>query len=50
MRHYRNGELAGTHHVTENLENEWDKEDVHRDPLIDFLAGELAVAETGATR
>lgn len=44
VRHYRDGELAGTHHVTENLENEWNR-DVHRDPLIAFLGRELSPAK-----
>lgn len=37
IRHYRAGQLVGTHHVTENLENEWNREEVHRAPLIAFL-------------
>jgi thioredoxin reductase len=41
IRHHRRGELVGTHHVTENLENEWDRP-VHREPLIAFLERELA--------
>lgn len=40
VRHYRRGELVATHHVTENLENEWDKE-VHIGPLATFFAREL---------
>ncbi|WP_413760320.1 NAD(P)-binding domain-containing protein [Streptomyces sp. MMBL 11-3] len=35
------GEPAGEHHVTENLENEWDSEEYHRAPLRAFLAGRL---------
>jgi hypothetical protein len=38
VRHYRNGELVGTHHVTENLENEWTNPAVHREPLAAFIA------------
>ncbi|MDT8909555.1 NAD(P)-binding domain-containing protein [Amycolatopsis sp. PS_44_ISF1] len=41
VRHYRRGELVATHHVTENLENEWDRE-VHVDALTAFLAEQLA--------
>jgi thioredoxin reductase len=41
VRHFRDGELLGEHHLTENLENEWDSEDVHRRPLVGFLGGEL---------
>lgn len=37
VRRYRAGELLGEHHVTENLENEWDSEQVHRGPLREFL-------------
>ncbi|RSM39833.1 pyridine nucleotide-disulfide oxidoreductase [Amycolatopsis balhimycina DSM 5908] len=40
VRHYRRGELVATHHVTENLENEWDKE-VHVEPLTAFFTREL---------
>ena len=47
VRHYRGGELVGTHHVTENLENEWNR-DVHREPLTAFLGRELAVASAEA--
>ena len=42
VRHYAGGELRGEHHVTENLENEWDDPVVHREPLRAFLAGRLA--------
>jgi thioredoxin reductase len=42
VRHYRAGELAGTHHVTENLENDWSSPTVHYRPLRRFLAGQLA--------
>jgi thioredoxin reductase len=45
VRHYRDGELAGIHHVTENLENEWTNPDVHRAPLAAFIA-----KQTGAVR
>ncbi|HEY1700668.1 MAG TPA: NAD(P)-binding domain-containing protein [Trebonia sp.] len=37
VRLYRDGAPIATHHVAENLENEWDKP-AHRDPLIAFLA------------
>jgi hypothetical protein len=37
VRLYRSGDLLATHHVAENLENEWDKP-AHRDPLAAFLA------------
>ncbi|HEX7303760.1 NAD(P)-binding domain-containing protein [Lentzea sp.] len=37
VRHFRGGELLGEHHVTENLENEWDSEQVHKAPLRAFL-------------
>jgi thioredoxin reductase len=29
------------HHITENLENEWDSQDVHRAPLLRFLRARL---------
>ena len=44
VRHYRKGELAGTHHVTENLDNEWTSPVVHRAPLAAFIA-----RQSGAT-
>lgn len=37
VRHYREGELLAEHHITENLENEWDSEHVHQGPLREFL-------------
>ncbi|MCO5969833.1 NAD(P)-binding domain-containing protein [Actinoallomurus soli] len=42
VRHYRGGELVATHHITENLENEWDSPDVHREPLRAFFAAQAA--------
>ncbi len=41
VRRFQDGEPAGEHHITENLENEWDSEDVHRSPLLRFLSGHL---------
>ncbi|MFF0967804.1 NAD(P)-binding domain-containing protein [Streptomyces sp. NPDC003703] len=38
VRWYRAGEDVAEHHLAENLENEWDSEDVHRGPLRAFLA------------
>ncbi|MFF9062072.1 NAD(P)-binding domain-containing protein [Streptomyces sp. NPDC014882] len=38
LRWYRDGEDVAEHHLAENLENEWDSEDVHRAPLRAFLA------------
>ncbi len=37
VRWYRDGEFVAEHHLTENLENEWDSEEVHRAPLRAFL-------------
>ncbi|GAA3020446.1 NAD(P)-binding domain-containing protein [Streptomyces drozdowiczii] len=37
VRHYRDGVLAGTHHLAENLENEWNLPAVHRQPLTAFV-------------
>ncbi|NUT90515.1 MAG: NAD(P)-binding domain-containing protein [Saccharothrix sp.] len=42
VRHFRGGALLGEHHLTENLENEWDSEQVHRAPLLAFLRARLA--------
>lgn len=41
VRHYQQGKLVGVHHVAENLENEWDREQAHREPLRDFFHREL---------
>ncbi|GHF78533.1 NAD(P)-binding domain-containing protein [Streptomyces thermodiastaticus] len=37
VRHYRDGTLAGTHHLAENLDNDWDIPSVHRRPLAAFV-------------
>ena len=42
VRHHRDGAVVGVHHLAENLENQWDRPDVHRAPLVDFLARSLA--------
>jgi hypothetical protein len=44
VRHYRDGEPAGTHHLAENLENTWNLPSVHQRPLADFVARCLADA------
>ncbi|GAA2632636.1 FAD-dependent oxidoreductase [Paractinoplanes durhamensis] len=41
VRAYAGGQLAGTHHLAENLENRWDRPDVHVAPLTAFLARHL---------
>ncbi|GAA2677995.1 MULTISPECIES: NAD(P)-binding domain-containing protein [Actinosynnema] len=41
VRVYEGAELVGEHHVTENLENEWDSEAVHQAPLREFLSEHL---------
>jgi thioredoxin reductase len=38
VRHYRGTTLLATHHITENLENEWDSPHTHREPLRAFFA------------
>ncbi|MGM1061722.1 NAD(P)-binding domain-containing protein [Saccharothrix sp. Mg75] len=49
VRLYRGGEFVAEHHVTENLENEWDSEAVHRAPLRAFLGTHLgSPAESAA--
>ncbi len=48
VRLYRDGGLVATHHVAENLENEWDKP-AHRDPLIAFLAAHDPASLAAAT-
>jgi thioredoxin reductase len=47
VRHFRAGALVGEHHLTENLENEWDSEDVHRAPLLAFLHAQLTRTAVG---
>jgi hypothetical protein len=41
VRQYRGKALAAEHHVAENLENEWNGQTTHRDPLRAFFAREL---------
>ncbi|OPF80237.1 pyridine nucleotide-disulfide oxidoreductase [Streptomyces antioxidans] len=50
IRHFRGGELLGTHHMAENLENEWNHPKVHHAPLVEFFAHELDAQPTGAGR
>ncbi len=40
VRHVRGGEILATHHLAENLENEWTGEATHRAPLRRFLAAQ----------
>ncbi|MFC0112164.1 hypothetical protein [Kibdelosporangium aridum] len=42
VRYYRDGQLAGTHHLAENLENHWDLPEVHQQPLAVFVKECLA--------
>ncbi|SFK67326.1 Thioredoxin reductase [Amycolatopsis sacchari] len=44
VRRYRAGQLLDEHHVTENLENEWDSERVHRAPLREYLRAQQPVS------
>jgi thioredoxin reductase len=37
IRLYRGGAAVAVHHVAENLENEWNKPQAHREPLIAFF-------------
>ncbi|MFE2756091.1 NAD(P)-binding domain-containing protein [Actinosynnema sp. NPDC059335] len=48
VRHFRAGRVVGEHHVTENLENEWDSEAVHRAPLRAFVRDRLARTGVGS--
>ncbi|WP_405577369.1 NAD(P)-binding domain-containing protein [Streptomyces sp. NBC_01190] len=41
---FRDGELLAEHHLTENLENEWDREEIHHVPLRRFLTDRLLPA------
>jgi hypothetical protein len=49
VRLWQDGKQLGEHHVTENLENEWDSEEVHRAPLVRFLSGQ-ALGRPAAAR
>jgi thioredoxin reductase len=42
VRFHRDGELVATHHLAENLENEWDRPAVHVAPLAAFVRTCLA--------
>ncbi|MEV5327948.1 NAD(P)-binding domain-containing protein [Nonomuraea sp. NPDC052634] len=42
VRHHLPGEPVAVHHVTENLENEWDSPEVHVEPLRAFFARRAA--------
>ncbi|MDW5325743.1 FAD-dependent oxidoreductase [Plantactinospora sp. KLBMP9567] len=37
VRHHHRGRVAAVHHLAENLENRWNRPDVHRRPLVAFL-------------
>jgi hypothetical protein len=45
VRYHRGGRVVATHHLAENLENRWDRPDVHVAPLAAFLGRCLAGAE-----
>ena len=42
VRYYRDGAPAGTHHLAENLENQWNFPAVHQQPLARFVKECLA--------
>jgi hypothetical protein len=42
VRAYRDGALIGTHHLAENLENQWNLPAVHQQPLELFLKNVLS--------
>ncbi|WP_433893805.1 NAD(P)-binding domain-containing protein [Streptomyces sp. CA-111067] len=44
VRLFEQGKVLAEHHITENLENEWDSPEVHRAPLVRFLDGQLSPA------
>ena len=37
IRYHRDGRVVAVHHLAENLENRWNRPDVHRAPLVAFL-------------
>jgi thioredoxin reductase len=44
IRHFRGGAVQATHHLAENLENKWNRPDVHVAPLTGFVSRVLAGA------
>lgn len=49
VRHFRRRRLLSTHHVTENLENDWTGEATHRRPLAAYFARERGPVPRKAT-
>ncbi|MBM6404553.1 NAD(P)-binding domain-containing protein [Phycicoccus sp. CSK15P-2] len=45
VRLHRDGEVVATHHMAENLENQWDRPEGHIAPLAAFVGSCLAPAE-----
>ncbi|MBF9133207.1 NAD(P)-binding domain-containing protein [Plantactinospora sp. S1510] len=45
VRYHRSGRVVATHHLAENLENRWDRPEVHVKPLAAFLGRCLSGAE-----
>ncbi|GIJ11889.1 NAD(P)-binding domain-containing protein [Micromonospora andamanensis] len=45
VRYHRAGQVVATHHLAENLENQWDRPDVHVAPLTAFLGRCLSGVE-----
>ena len=48
VRLFQDGKQLAEHHITENLENEWDSESVHRAPLVGFLTKHLGPEDAAA--
>jgi thioredoxin reductase len=44
VRHFRGGTVQATHHLAENLENKWNRPEVHVAPLAGFVGRALAEA------
>ena len=45
VRYHREGSPVATHHLAENLENRWDRPEVHVKPLTEFVRRCLSGAE-----
>jgi thioredoxin reductase len=45
VRYHREGTVVATHHLAENLENRWNRPDVHVKPLVEFVRRSLSGAE-----
>lgn len=50
VRLFQDGKQLAEHHITENLENEWDSAEVHRAPLVRFLTEHRVPEDAAVSR